>query len=91
MFMEARRGDLAHELAQSSGLQRNDHLPALQRSDLAAGFAVERAEQLCGGLCNGANPPRDNASSQLCEAAHGAGERSLLGFELWPRGASLFS
>ena len=79
MFMEARRGDLAHELAQSSGLQRNDHLPALQRSDLAAGFAVERAEQLCGGLCNGANPPRDNASSQLCEAAHGAGERSLLG------------
>ena len=91
MFMEVRRGDLAHELAQSSGLQRNGHLPALQRSDLAAGFAVERAEQLCGGFCNGANPPRDNASSQLCEAVHGAGERSLLGFELWPRGASLFS
>ena len=79
MLMEACRGDLVHESAQSSGLQRNDHLPALQRSDLAAGFAVERAEQLCGGLCNGANSPRDNASSQLCEAVHGAGERSLLG------------
>ena len=79
MLMEACRGDLVHESAQSSGLQRNDHLPALQRSDLAAGFAVERAEQLCGGLCNGANSPRDNSSSQLCEAVHGAGERSLLG------------